>query len=113
MSLFVFRFRLRKRRSNSSRDVRIRIRPGVVRVRISETAIRTVVRVAATNPQLSFSFAYLATSLGEGFLYSGASLAGGGFPHAPFEVTFSCLIFFVFSLVLFLALTCKESLQLG
>lgn len=93
MSLFVFRFRLRKRRSNSSRDVRIRIRPGVVRVRISETAIRTVVRVAATNPQLSFSFAYLATSLGEGFPYSGTSLAGGGFPHAPFEVTFSCLNF--------------------
>ena len=61
---YFFRLRVgcfpsRWRRSNSSRDVRVRVRPGVVRVRVSEPAIRTVVRVTAAKPQLSFPFAYL------------------------------------------------------
>ena len=43
----------------ASRDVRVRVRPTVVRVRISESAVRTVVRVAAENPQLSYPYAYL------------------------------------------------------
>ena len=43
----------------ASRDVRVRVRPSVVRVRISEPALRTVVRVAAENPQLKYPYAYL------------------------------------------------------
>ena len=42
----------------ASRDVRVRIRPSVVRVRISETAIRTVVRGTAKQPQLHYQFAH-------------------------------------------------------
>ena len=42
----------------ASRDVRVRVRPRVVRVRISETAIRTVVRVTAKQPQLHYQFAH-------------------------------------------------------
>ncbi len=42
----------------ASRDVRVRVRPSVVRVRISETAIRAVVRITAEQPQLSYQFAY-------------------------------------------------------
>lgn len=33
-------------------DVRVRVRPGVIRVRISETALRAVIRVAAPKQQL-------------------------------------------------------------
>ena len=43
----------------ASRDVRVRVRPTVVRVRVSEPAIRTVVGVAAENPQLKYPYAYL------------------------------------------------------
>ena len=43
----------------ASRDVRVRVRPSVVRVRVSEPAIRAVVRVAAENPQLKYPYAYL------------------------------------------------------
>ena len=42
----------------ASRDVRVRVRPSVVRVRISETAVRTVVRVTAEQPQLLYQYAY-------------------------------------------------------
>ena len=45
--------------SMASRDVRVRFRPTVVRVRVSEPAIRAVVRVAAENPQLKYPCAYL------------------------------------------------------
>lgn len=33
-------------------DVRVRVRPSVIRVRISETALRAVIRVAAPKQQL-------------------------------------------------------------
>ena len=52
----------------ASRDVRVRVRPGVVRVRISETAIRAV-RVAAENPQLTYPCAYLPREFRGGFLF--------------------------------------------
>lgn len=42
----------------ASRDVRGRFRPSVVRVRISETAIRTVARATAKQPQLHYQFAH-------------------------------------------------------
>lgn len=38
--------------SMASRDVRVRVRPVVVRVRISETAIRAVIRITAPQDQL-------------------------------------------------------------
>ena len=59
----------------ASRDVRVRVRPGVVRVRISETAIRAVVRVAAENPQLTYPCAYLPREFREGFC--SAKIVGG------------------------------------
>ena len=34
-------------------DIRIRVRPGVIRVRIGETAVRTVIRITAPDHNLS------------------------------------------------------------
>ena len=64
----------------ASRDVRVRVRPTVVRVRISESAIRTVVRVAAENPQLSYPYAYLRRDCAGFFIFLiffGAKIAWG------------------------------------
>lgn len=40
-----------------SPDVRVRVRPAVVRVRVTETAVRTVVRV--TTPQQDYPSVHL------------------------------------------------------
>ena len=47
----------------ASRDVRVRVRPGVVRGRRGEPAVRAVVRVAAEQPQLKYPYTYLPRDL--------------------------------------------------
>lgn len=74
----------------ASRDVRVRVRPTVVRVRISEPAVRTVVRVAAENPQLSYPYAYL-REIPQAFLclvFFGAKIAWGIEPQDDLYTAF-------------------------
>ena len=87
----------------ASRDVRVRVRPGVVRVRISETAIRAVVRVAAENPQLTYPYAYLQRFL-EAFLLSyllRAKIAWGIEPQDDLKLSSRKIQIFTFLLLLF------------
>ena len=63
----------------ASRDVRVRVRPSVVRVRISETAVRTVVRVTAEQPQLYDPYAHPWRL--NGFLFGANPFSGVEPPH--------------------------------
>ena len=44
-------------------DIHIRVREGVIRVHVSETAVRTVIRITAQKNQLLLPPAYLRTAL--------------------------------------------------
>ena len=104
----------------ASRDVRPRVRPSVVRVRISEPALRAVVGVAAENPQLKYPYAYLPRDwqalffLSRRSTFTSAKIAWGIEPQDDLlgcrrkRDFFCCFFLLLYYFYFFTSLYCRE-----